>query len=380
MLDKENQQLELFKNEIEQAWQERHELGRLYYEIYCLKFFVYDMKDENKRIKPVVKRDIKVNNHNITLKLRPQTIADDTEVKTRYLGELEQNILDFILYKLSQDSYMMLNQKPYVIISINEIRNKLKYDLKRIKQSLYLLSKYNVEFETKEFEGSIPNQLVEEIIIGKQGRNNKTLVKLSKGLMNYVYENKYLLMNYENMFELSKIGKILYKRICVSNYCQFGEQEKQKFVMKETICSLLEKYGIGYKTKLQKNRLFKEIINALEEMKQHNILGHYVINPITAKHTKEFVREYETKTGKENRKVKQDIDVAVDMKVDMYLTKEFSNRFSAYQLNKNRLEKEQAEKHMMKIKQKFIEDNTKSKHFEGILQATIDELEPPEKV
>ena len=196
MTDKENQQLELFKNEIEQAWQERHELGRLYYEIYCLKFFVYDMKDENKRIKPVVKRDIKVNNHNITLKLRPQTIADDTEVKTRYLGELEQNILDFILYKLSQDSYMMLNQKPYVIISINEIRNKLKYDLKRIKQSLYLLSKYNVEFETKEFEGSIPNQLVEEIIIGKQGRNNKTLVKLSKGLMNYVYENKYILMIY----------------------------------------------------------------------------------------------------------------------------------------------------------------------------------------
>lgn len=333
MRDKENQQLELFKNEIEQAWQERHELGRLYYDIYNLKFFVYEMKDTNRKIKPVVKRDIKVNNHNITLKLRPQTISDDTEIKIRYLGELEQNILDFILYKLSQDNFTTLNQKQYVIVSLNEIRTKLKYDIKRIKQSLYLLAKYNVEYETESFEGTIPNQLVEEIIIGKQGRNNKTLVKLSKGLMNYVYENKYLLMNYEDMFELDKIGKILYKRVCISNYMELGETEKQKFVMNESICSLLEKYGIEYKNRLQKSRLFKEIYTSLDLMKQKNIIGHYEIKDIKSNGT------------------------LTDFKLTLYLTKEFSNRFSAYQLNKNRLEREQAEKHIMKMKQKFIEDN-----------------------
>lgn len=336
MNTKDNQQLELFKSELDQAWEERHRLGRLYYDIYNLKFFVYDMKDEKRKLKPVVKRDIKVNNHNITLKLRPQTISDDTEVKTRYLGELEQNVLDFILYKLSQDNYTMLNQKPYVIISLNEIRSKLKYDLKRIKQSLFLLSSYSIEFETKEgFEGNIPNQLIEEIIIGTQGRNRHSLVKLSKGLMNYVYENKYLLMNYENMFELSRIGKILYKRICISNYMEFGETEKQKFVMNETICSLLSKYGIEYKNRLQKSRLFKEIYNSLDLMKQKNIIGHYEVKEIKSN------------------------NIITDFKLTLFLTKEFSNRFSAYQLNKNRLEKEQAERHIMKMKKQFLETQKK---------------------
>jgi len=371
MRDKDNQQLELFKDVLDVAWNERGQLGRLYYDIYNLKVFVYDMKDENRKIKPVVKRDLKVKNKKITLKLRPQVVADDTEIKTRYLTEIDQNILDFILYKLSQDSYTMLNQKPYVVVSINEIRTKLKYDSKRIKQSLYMLNQYRVEFETKEYEGSIPNQLLDGIIIGKQGRDKKTLVKLSNGLMNYVYENKYLLMNYENMFELDRIGKIFYKRICISNYMELGETEKQKFVMNETICNLLEKYGITYHSKLQRNRLFKEVIKSLDLMKKNKILGHYELKPIYTKQTKEFKREYDSKNGKTEKNIKQEIEIATDMKIVMYLTKEFSDRFSAYQLNKNRLEREQAEKHLMKMKQELLGDDKKHHHFQQIVDTSV---------
>lgn len=334
--NKENQQLELFRNEIEQAWEQRHELGRLYYDIYNLKFWVYDDK-ENGKLKPVVKRDLRIGNQDITLKLRPQVVADDKEIKNRYLTELDQNILDFILYKFSKDDMKIVEHKPSIILSINEIRAKLKYDTKRIRESLYLLSQYKVEFEHKDYEGVIPNQLLESVIIGKQGRGHKTLIRLSEGMMKYIYENRYILMNYENLFELDRLGKILFKRICVSNFMNFGETTKQKFVMKESICQFLEKYGINYKNKVQKTRLFKELETSLKLLKEKKIIELYRLNPIYDETSK-------------TKKIK-------DYDLELYLTIQFSNRFSAYQKNKARLEREQAEEHLRLMKQELLAGN-----------------------
>lgn len=327
MTDKDNQQLELFRHELESAWEQRHELGRLYYDIYNLKYFVYDSK-ENGKLKPYVKRDLKIGNQDITLKLRPQVVPDDKEIKNRYLTEIDQNILDFILYKFSKDDMQMIGNKPSIILSINEIRTKLKYDTKRIKESLYLLSQYKVEFESQDFEGVIPNQLLESVIIGKQGRGKKTLIRLSKGMMKYIYENRYILMNYEKMFELDRIGKMLYKRICISNFMNFGETTKQKFVMKESICQLLEKYGLNYKNRLQKQRIFKELETSLQQLKDNKIIELYNLIPIYA----------------------NDRKVIIDYHIEMFLTVSFSNRFSAYQKNKERLEREKAIEHLERIK------------------------------
>jgi len=332
-----SKQLELFRNEIEQSWQNRHELGRLYYDIYNLKYFIYDQK-ENGKIRPLIKKDIKVNEKKITLKLRPQVVADDNEVKVRYLNETDQNILDFIIYKMSREDFITIENKPSIMLSLNEIREKLKVDSKRIKESLMLLSSYKVEFENDEYEGIIPSQLLESIVI-QRGRAKKTLIRLSKGLMNYIYENKYLLMNYEQLFTFkNRLSKILYKRICISNYMNFGETDKQKFKLKESICELLEKYGISYKNRLQKHRLFEDIEQALEELKDNHIIDLYELTPIIKK---DFIKQ----TYRE---------VVADYSLSLYLSKKFSNRFSADQKNKQRIEKELADKHIERMKKALL--------------------------
>jgi len=352
MLDKENQQLELFRNELEQAWEQRHELGRLYYDIYNLKFWVYDDK-ENGKLKPVVKRDLRVGNQEITLKLRPQVIADDNEVKNRYLTEIDQNILDFILYKFSKEDMKIIEHKPSIIISINEIREKLKYDTKRIRQSLFLLSQYKVEFDNKDYEGVIPNQLLESVIIGKQGRGKKTLIRLSNGMMKYIYENRYILMNYENLFELDRLGKMLFKRICISNFMNFGETTKQKFIMKESFCQFIEKYGLNYKNRLQKQRLFKELETSLNLLKDKKIIDLYNLKPIYAE-TRKSIKDYN---------------------IELYLNIQFSNRFSAYQKNKDRLEKEKALEHLNNMKNELLPvSNKRAKQIKDMIDDVVVEM------
>ena len=50
---KSEKQLELFKQDLNQVWSSRDELGRLYYDVYSMKFFVYS--NQGKNIKPLVK-------------------------------------------------------------------------------------------------------------------------------------------------------------------------------------------------------------------------------------------------------------------------------------------------------------------------------------
>lgn len=316
---KSKEQLDLFHNDLMECWSNREDLGRLYYDIYNMKFFVYENQVQ-KNLKPVIQRKIKVNNENITINLRPQLVKDDEKIKYRYLTEIDQNIFDFIMYKFSQDTTYTINGHPSVLLSFDEIRTKLGYDNKRIKESLYLLTQYKIEFDSAEFEGIIANQFLESVIIRK-GRNNKTLVKLSEGLKEYIIKNKYLIMNYQNLFDLNnRISRILFKRICISNIMNYGEQKKQTIFLKETICDLLAKYGIEYNSPMAKSRLFRESEDALNELKSQQIIDDFELKAIMNKHT------------------------TIDFNLNMELNKRFSNQFSINQKLKEPLKIEQQEK------------------------------------
>ena len=333
MPKKQNTQLDLFENIKNAVWkEEKQQLGKLWERLYHFNMFVYNQKDENNNLKVVVKRDLyfddekDINKHyKVVITLRPQTIIDDNELKQSYLSKDESDIFDYILYRLSNGDYQTLNQKTCLVLSINEIRAKLKMDSKRIRKSLMLLNDYNIGIETRENNGigTLPKQLFDGIYIGRKGRtkkdDEKTIMYISESLQSFVASSKNILINYDKMFGLSRIAKIFYKRLSFSNSLDKNSTAKQviKMADKETLCSLLGKYGIDINERHKKARLFKEVERALEELKENNILSHYEYEDIRFK--------YKTIT---------------DFKIKFFITKEYSNKFSAYQILKPAFEKQ----------------------------------------
>jgi len=347
MPNKDNQQLDLFENIKNSVWkEEKQQLGKLWERLYHFNIFVYNQKDENNNLKVVVKRDLyfddekdKNKHHKVIITLRPQTIIDDSSLKQSYLSKDESDIFDYILYRLSNGDYQTLNKKTCLVLSINEIRTKLKIDSKRIKKSLILLNDYNIGIETPENNGigTLPKALFDGVYIGRKGRSKtaeeKTLIYISDTLLKFVASSKNILINYDKMFGLSRIAKIFYKRLSFSNSLDKNSTTKQVISMadKESICSLLAKYGIEYHNRLQKTRLFKEVEKALDELKEHNILGHY---------------EYED--------IKMKYNAIADFKIKFYITKEYAHRFSAYQVLKPKFENQ-----VMMKELKRLEDQNK---------------------
>jgi len=323
-----DQQLELF-NQVTEVWDKKEQLGKLYERFYHLNMFVFDNGKTARKQKPSIRRDIyfdddtDITRHNkVSIILRPQTVATDDEIKVKYLTEIDQNILDFILYKISQGDCVRVGDKTYVGININEIRSKLKYDSKRIKESLQLLNNYHIYFDSNDFEGVLPQVLFDGVIIGKRGRRslnsgieNRTLIGLTPALIDFVMNHKSIIINYEKMFELSRVAKILFKRLCFSNHIdQTNKPQVIELAQNETVCSLLAKYGISY-TRATKAKFFNEIETALNELKKADILKHYEIT--------DYKKRY---------------NVITDYKIRFILTKSFSLEFISQQLNKEKLE------------------------------------------
>ena len=277
---KTKQQMELFHQDLLEEVKKIDELGKLYHNIYNLKYFCLDSQTKDYiKENPVIKRNIKVNEEKITINLRPQILPNDKEIELRYLSEREQNILDFSIYKWGKTQTYDNNGYPILMIGFNEIHTKLGYNGKQIRDSLYLLSTYKIDFETKYYDGIIPNQFLDSIII-RRGRTNKTLIRLSIGLKKYIEDNKYIIMNYEKLFNLkNRISKILFKRICISNYMDYDIKEKQKFIIRETIFKMLEQYGISLSNRLKRSRCLKELNTSLEELKQNQIIDVYKLIP-----------------------------------------------------------------------------------------------------
>ena len=334
MLKEKNTQLELFEDIKNAVWkEEKQQLGKLWERLYHFNMFVYNQKDENNKLKVFVKRDLyfddekdKNIHHKVVIKLRPQTTIDDDEIKQSYLSKDESDVFDYIVFKLSQGNAQKINQKTCLVLSMNEIRTKLKMDIKRIKKSLILLNDYNIQFEIPEDNdglGSIPSTLFNGVYIGGVGRRKsdkqKTYLYISDSLLQFIASNQNRLINYDNMFGLSRISKIFYKRICFSNVMNKDATTKQvvKMADKESICSLLARYGIQYYNSQQKRRLFKEIEKALEELKENKIISHY---------------EYED--------IKMKYNQISDFKIIFYITREFSKKYAAMQHLKPRFENE----------------------------------------
>lgn len=283
--------------------------GKLWYNVYNLKYFVYDTPDKNK---PFISREIKVNENKITVNLTPQTIFNKNEIETRYLGETEDDIFSFIMYSYSRNP-QMIKGKPCVMITLKEINSIFKYNYKKIKQSLDLLSKYKVYFNAKNFDGVLPVQFIDGFIY--DSFTKKTLIFIPDEIRDFINDNKFIIMNYQQLFSLkNRIAKLLYKRINITNVMNF-KNEVQYLKMPETICSFLKNYGIEYKERYQKARLFNEIEDGLKELKVNEIITDYRLTAITGQYKK-----------------------IIDYDVELFLNPAFCLKFSVSQKGKELLD------------------------------------------
>lgn len=306
----EKKDITLFHNYLLDFANNLKQYGKLWYNVYNLKYFVYDRPDKEK---PYISRTIKINDDKMTVNLVPQTIFNKKEVEARYLGETEDDIFSFIMYSYSRNPQRM-NGKDCVMITLKEINAIFKYNFKKIKQSLDLLSNYKVYFEyNKTYDGVLPVQFISGFIYDQ--KTKKTLVFLPPEISEFIYDNKFIIMNYQQLFNLkNRIAKLLYKRINITNVMNF-ENKVQYLKIPETLCNFLSQYGIEYKARYQKKRLFEETISGLDELKQNKIIEDYKLEPITGL----------------NKSI-------IDYKLEMYLSKEFCLKFSASQKGKQLLE------------------------------------------
>jgi len=318
-MEKSKQELDLFHDYLIDFSNNLKQYGKLSYNVYNLKYFVYDTPEKSK---PFIQREIKINNDKLTVNLTPQTVFNKTKVETRYLGEVEDDIFSFIMYSYSKNPQFIQN-RHCVMITLKEINSIFKYNFKKIKESLDLLSKYKVYFNMNNFNGVLPVQFIDGFVYDQKTR--KTLVYIPFEIKQFIEDNRYIIMNYQQLFSLkNRISKLLYKRINITNMMNF-ENKVQFLKLPETICSFLRNYGIEYKTRYQKSRLFNEVVKGLDELKEHNIISSYNLIPIE--------KSYEEDTR--IIKTKRLID---DYRVELFLHPNFCLKYSVSQKGKKLLE------------------------------------------
>ncbi len=123
--------------------------------------------------------------------------------------------------------------------------------------------------------------------------NKKKIVaiKLSNGTINTIIENKNIITHYKELFELkNRIAKIIYKKLVIANI--WTNEEEKILKPKSTIIEELQKYNIQYTNPKQKERLFKEIKEAVEELKEKNIIQSYRLIPVEDTARKNIITDY----------------------------------------------------------------------------------------
>ena len=200
------------------------------------------------------------------------------------------------------------------MITLKEINAIFKYNFKKIKQSLDLLSNYKVYFEFNQmYDGVLPVQFISGYIYDKTTK--KTLVFLPPEISQFIYDNKYIIMNYHQLFNIkNRIAKLLFKRINITNTMNF-ENKVQYLKLPETLCDFLRQYGIIYSARYQKKRLFEETIDGLTELKRNNIIEDYKLEPITG----------------EKKAI-------IDYRLELYLNRDFCLKFAVSQKGKQLLD------------------------------------------
>ena len=317
-MEKSKQELDLFHDYLVDFQNNLKQYGKLHYSVYNLKYFVYDTPEKSK---PCIQREIKINDEKMLVNLTPQSIFNKEKVETRYLGEVEDDIFSFIMYAYSRNPQYITN-RHCVMITLKEINSIFKYNFKKIRESLDLLSKYKVYFNMKSFQGVLPVQFIDGFVY--DNKTKKTLVYIPYEIKQFIDDNKYIIMNYQQLFSLkNRISKLLYKRINITNRPDF-ENKVQYLKLPETICSFLKNYGIEYRTRSQKSRLFYEIKDGLEELKEHEIISSYKMTEITGKHLFADGKHYY-----------KSVD---DYSVELYLNPNFCLKYSVSQKGKKLLE------------------------------------------
>ena len=261
--------LKQYQMELDLIVEQSANYGKIIPEVYALNYFIFNQQKQ-KQLPPSIKKQIKVKNEKLNIILTPQILPDDEKIKYRYLNAIDFDVLNYIIWKASH----RINKLPIVVVSLNEISSLMKYNKQKIKESLTLLSSYKTHFENDKYYGILPNQFFENYIIN-QGK--QTQVKLTTHLHQWIINNKHLVMNYKQMFELNnRISKLLYIRIICSNVAELNQLKQHNFQL-FNFFHFANSFGIKTDAKYQKMRVKKELKEGLEELKEHKIIQSYKI-------------------------------------------------------------------------------------------------------
>lgn len=261
--------LKQYQMELDLIVEQSANYGKIIPEVYALNYFIFNQQKQ-KQLPPSIKKQIKIKNEKLNIILTPQILPDEEKIKYRYLNAIDFDVLNYIIWKASH----RINKLPIVIVSLNEISSLMKYNKQKIKESLTLLSSYKTHFENEKYYGILPNQFFENYIIN-QGK--QTQVKLTTHLHQWIINNKHLVMNYKQMFQLNnRISKLLYIRIICSNVAELNQFKQHTFQL-FNFFQFANSFGIKTDVKYQKMRVKKELKEGLEELKEHKIIHSYKI-------------------------------------------------------------------------------------------------------
>lgn len=263
--------LKQYQMELDLIVEQSASYGKMIPELYALNYFIFSK--QNKKLPPSIKKQIKVKDTKLNIVLKPQILPDDEAIKYRYLNLTDFDVLNYIIWKSSHQ----INKLPIVIISLNEMLNILGINKQKIKESLTLLSTHKAQFENESYYGILPNQFFDSFSV-KQGQ--QTQVKLTTHLHQWIINNKHLVMNYKQMFDLNnRISKLLYIRIICSNIAELNTT-KPNILKIFNFIRFLDSFGIPTNSKVKKARVKKELMEAFTELREHHI-----INSIPTIHT-----------------------------------------------------------------------------------------------
>lgn len=254
-----------------------------------------------------IERKFECRGKSYTIKIDPAKVENpDGEARDYFLGKKEELVEDALRKLMTERQSLLLDGEAGIAFTLYQLQHELKerghsFDYDQLKESLEILRKVDIEIESEDKETRFFFSPIETLGLKGQNGETQTYVRFSQFVTHSIKSGTYRLMNYDKIMGYrSVIARQLHKRMS-HHFTQASLTESYEILL----TTVIRDFGLTPQKRLQQNLV--EVENAIEEMKQNNVI-------LSCKVSKIFDSKPRTKLIDAKFKFQPHFDFIADMK------------------------------------------------------------------
>lgn len=218
-----------------------------------------------------LKRTFEYKGRKYLVTLMPARIEVENGFKEYYPSKREELVEDALRKLMAERQSLMLDGEAGITFTLYQLQKELEekkhtYSYRELKDAIRVLNNTDIILKDEETQSEMAFSPVESYGFSGEGSETKTFVKFSPLVTYSIQSGTYRLINYDKaMSYRSVIARQLHKRMS-HHFTQASFTDSYDILL----TTIIKWFGLTPQKRLQQNLV--EAVNAIEEMKQKNVI------------------------------------------------------------------------------------------------------------